>query len=261
MRYLNLRNLLSNNSIIKRILLLKNSISYKVLCKIPLSSLNIYAISAYAFHIIAKNLQTILTASLKPIEKPIPAAYKEYYYIFSKAASDALPPYRPYNHKIELIAEGISIPKLEIVKAYLINNLNKGFIKASSAPYAALVLFVKKANSSLRFYINYYMLNNLTYKDRYLLPLIDKTLLNIRQAFYRIRIDPDSKELTTFRTRYSVYKLPAELNYAIYNKEMLAIIRLFGHFKAELIRAPYRIIIYTDYKALKYFITIKNLSS
>ncbi|CAL3966757.1 unnamed protein product, partial [Diplocarpon coronariae] len=70
----------------------------------------------------------------------------------------------------------MSIPKLEIVKAYLINNFNKGFIKASSAFYATLVLFIKKANSSLRFYINYYMLNNLTYKDRYPLPLIDKTL-------------------------------------------------------------------------------------
>ena len=32
------------------------------------------------------------------------------------------------------------------------------------------------------------------------------TKLNIRQAFYRIRIDPTSKELTTFRTRYGTYK-------------------------------------------------------
>ncbi|KAK6582495.1 hypothetical protein PZA11_004903 [Diplocarpon coronariae] len=45
-----------------------------------------------------------------------------------------------------------------------------------------LVLFMKKANSSLRFYINYYMLNNLTYKDRYPLPLIDKTLARLAGA-------------------------------------------------------------------------------
>jgi hypothetical protein len=32
------------------------------------------------------------------------------------------------------------------------------------------------------------------------------TKLDIRQAFHRIRIDADSKELTTFRTRYSIYK-------------------------------------------------------
>jgi len=30
--------------------------------------------------------------------------------------------------------------------------------------------------------------------------------LNIRQAFYQIRIDPRSKDLTIFRTRYGTYK-------------------------------------------------------
>ncbi|CAL3972653.1 unnamed protein product [Diplocarpon coronariae] len=119
----------------------------------------------------------------------------------------------------------MSIPKLEIVKAYLINNLNKGFIKASSAPYTMLVLFVKKANSSLQFYINYYILNNLIYKDRYPLLLIDKTL--------------QYKSEWLLIAYYSKTIVPAELNYTIYNKKMLAIIRSFGHFKAELIRAPY----------------------
>ena len=32
------------------------------------------------------------------------------------------------------------------------------------------------------------------------------TKLDIRQAFHRIRMDPASKELTTFRTRYGTYK-------------------------------------------------------
>jgi hypothetical protein len=76
---------------------------------------------------------------------------------------------------------------------------------------------VKKANSSLRFCVDFCRLNNLTCKDRYPLPLIDKTLarlakakvytkLDICQAFYKIRIDPNLKELTTFRTRYGSYK-------------------------------------------------------
>jgi len=57
----------------------------------------------------------------------------------------------------------------------------------------------------------------LTRKDQYPLPLIEETLarlskariftkLDIRQAFHRIRIHPDSEELTTFRTRYGAYK-------------------------------------------------------
>jgi hypothetical protein len=32
------------------------------------------------------------------------------------------------------------------------------------------------------------------------------TKLDIRQAFHRIRINPESEELTTFRTRYGQYK-------------------------------------------------------
>jgi hypothetical protein len=32
------------------------------------------------------------------------------------------------------------------------------------------------------------------------------TKLDIRQAFYRIRIYPDLEDLTTFYTRYRVYK-------------------------------------------------------
>ena len=79
------------------------------------------------------------------------------------------------------------------------------------------MLFVKKANGSLQFCVDFRRLNNLTYKDRYPLPLIDKTFtrlakakvyikLNIRQAFYKIRINPNSKELTTFYTYYKSYK-------------------------------------------------------
>jgi hypothetical protein len=79
------------------------------------------------------------------------------------------------------------------------------------------MLFVKKANSSLQFCIDFRKLNNFTCKDRYPLPLIDKTIarlakakiyikLNICQAFYKIRINPNLEELTTFCTRYKSYK-------------------------------------------------------
>jgi hypothetical protein len=70
----------------------------------------------------------------------------------------------------------MSAEELEVVKKYLIKNLDKGFIKSSQAPFVALVLFVKKLDGSLRFCIDYQKLNLLTKKDRYLLPLIDKTL-------------------------------------------------------------------------------------
>jgi hypothetical protein len=70
----------------------------------------------------------------------------------------------------------ITTAELKTVKEYLINNLNKGFIEASQALYAAPVLFVKKPDRSLRFCIDFRKLNQITCKDRYLLSLIDETL-------------------------------------------------------------------------------------
>jgi hypothetical protein len=78
--------------------------------------------------------------------------------VFSKSKSDKLPLHRLYNHKIELKGDNtlgysllykITTAELETVKKYLINNLDKRFIKASQALYAAPVLFVKKLNKSL----------------------------------------------------------------------------------------------------------------
>ena len=163
------------------------------------------------------------------LDQPIPDHLLPWADVFSKPASDELPPHRSYDHKIELTEDGaekalrytplykMSIPELETTKQYLKDNLSKGFIEPSSAPYAAPILFVKKADGSLRFCIDYRALNLLSKKDRYPLPLIDETLarlsgakiftkLDIRQAFHRIRMDPASEELTTFRTRYGAYK-------------------------------------------------------
>jgi hypothetical protein len=149
--------------------------------------------------------------------------------VFSKEASDILPPSRSYDHKIQIddsqdvkdlgfsLLYQQSTAELEELKRYLTENLDKGFIDTSQALFASPVLFVKKPNGSLRFCIDFRKLNRLTRKDRYPLPLIDETFarlakakvfikLDIRQAFHRIRMHPDSEELTTFRTRYGAYK-------------------------------------------------------
>ena len=56
------------------------------------------------------------------------------------------------------------IAELETVKKYLVNNLEKGFIAPSQALFAALILFVKKANGSLQLCIDFCKLNHITYK-------------------------------------------------------------------------------------------------
>jgi hypothetical protein len=110
-----------------------------------------------------------------------------------------------------------SLEELTAMREYLTDNLAKGFIVNSKAPFASSVLFVRKADGSLRFCIDYRKLNAITKKNRYPLPLIDETLaclakakiftkLDIRQAFHRIRIAPESEELTAFRTRYGLFQ-------------------------------------------------------
>ena len=156
----------------------------------------------------------------------LPASYRPYLKDFSKATSDILPPHRLYDHKIELEANcnlghsplySQSTEELLALKKYLSENLDRGFIETSQAPFSSPVLFVRKANGSLRFCIDFRKLNAITRKDRYPLPLIEETLarltrakiftkLDIRQAFHRIRMDTTSEDLTTFRTRYGSYK-------------------------------------------------------
>ena len=59
---------------------------------------------------------------------------------------------------------------------------------------------------------------------------------------------------------FSKTMLPAELNYAVHDKEMLAIVRSFSNWRSELAGAPYQIRVVTDHKALEYFMTSKQLN-
>ena len=53
---------------------------------------------------------------------------------------------------------------------------------------------------------------------------------------------------------------PAKCNYKIYNKELLAIIKYFKQWRPELKGTGFLIKVFSDYKNLQYFITIKQLS-
>jgi hypothetical protein len=162
------------------------------------------------------------------IDKILPDQYKAFRDVFSKKVSDELAPHRPYDLKIELqgnVDEHLgysplykhTVEELEAMKQYVYENLHKGFITPGTAPYASPILFARKSNGGLRFCVDYRKLNAITKKNRYPLPLIDETLtrlsrakfftkFDIRQAFHKIRMHPDSEDLTTFRTRYGSYK-------------------------------------------------------
>jgi hypothetical protein len=153
--------------------------------------------------------------------------FHEYLDVFLKQVADKLPPYRYANHHIMIEKDSklghaplynMSREELDLMKKYIKDNLSKGFIKASKAPFASPVLFVRKLGGGLRFCVNYCKLNAITRKDSYPLPLIDETLtqitgakyltkIDIRHAFNRIRMQTEEDEdLTTFKTRFGSYK-------------------------------------------------------
>ena len=110
----------------------------------------------------------------------------------------------------------IPLKKLDLLRDTLHEYLNRGFIIPSKAAYTSPVLFASKPNGEWRFYVDYRKLNRIIEKDKYLLPLIDKTFrrftkakvfikLNIRHVFHRICMHLDSEKLTAFGTRYRAY--------------------------------------------------------
>jgi len=171
---------------------------------------------------------------LKEVKAKLSSKYHDYLDVFDRAMTDQLFSHCLYDHKIELIDERTSSRsrlyhmsdyKLQKVKNYLIEHLNKDFISSSSASYASLILFVEKKDDSLRFCVDYRKLNALTKRNRYPLPLIDETLariqeskyltrLNIIVAFNKLRMHSGSEDLTTFITSFGFYKyhvMPFEL--------------------------------------------------
>lgn len=156
----------------------------------------------------------------------LPSCYHDLVQVFSKLESEKLPTHRPYDISIELM-EGksptwgpiynLSEDELVVLKAYIDEQLSKGFIRSSNSPCGAPVLFVRKKDGSLRLCVDYRQLNSITKKDRYPLPLIDNlldrlktakifTALDLRGAYNLIRVKKGDEWKTSFRTRYGQYE-------------------------------------------------------
>ena len=111
----------------------------------------------------------------------------------------------------------MSDAELREVKRALDEHRAAGNISPSSAPIASPVLFVRKADGTLRFCVDYRRLNSITEKDRYPLPRIDEILrlvlgskimskIDIHQAFHGVEVAESSRPLTTFRTAYGAWQ-------------------------------------------------------
>ncbi|GJS62516.1 putative reverse transcriptase domain-containing protein [Tanacetum coccineum] len=109
-----------------------------------------------------------------------------------------LPPLRETKFRIELIPGAMPVAKypyrlapseLEELSGQLKELQDKGFIRPSSSPWGAPVLFVKKKDGSFRMCIDYRELNKLTVKNRYPLPRIDDLFDQLQGSQFFSKID------------------------------------------------------------------------
>ncbi|GKC50340.1 putative reverse transcriptase domain-containing protein, partial [Tanacetum coccineum] len=132
-----------------------------------------------------------------------------------------LPPIQEIEFRIELTPRATPVAKspyrlapyeLEELSGQLKELQDKGFIRPSSSPWGAPVLFVKKKDGYFRMCIDYRELNKLTVKNRYPLPRIGDLFdqlqglqffskIDLRSGYHQLRVHEDDIPKTAFITR------------------------------------------------------------
>ncbi|GJZ57247.1 putative reverse transcriptase domain-containing protein, partial [Tanacetum coccineum] len=136
------------------------------------------------------------------------------------------PPPRQVEFRIELVPRAAPIARapyrlapteMRELSVQLQEILEKGFIRPSSSPWGAPVLFLKKKDESFRMCIDYRELNKLTVKNHYPLLRIDDLFdqlqgssvyskINLRSRYHQLCIKGEDIPITAFRTRYGHFE-------------------------------------------------------
>nr|GEX00522.1 putative reverse transcriptase domain-containing protein [Tanacetum cinerariifolium] len=137
-----------------------------------------------------------------------------------------LPPIRQVEFQINLIPGAapvarapyiLSPSEMQELSNQLQELIDRGFIRRSTSPWGAPVLFVKKKDGSFRMCIDYRRLDKLTLKNRYPLPRINDLFdqlqgssvyskIDLRSGYYQLRVRDEDIPKTAFRTRYVHYE-------------------------------------------------------
>jgi hypothetical protein len=109
------------------------------------------------------------------------------------------------------------VNELVELKKQIVELQAKGFIQHSSSPWGAHVLFVEKKDGTQHMCVDYRSLNEVTIKDKYLLPSIKDLFdqmkgtgvfskIDLRSGYHQLKIRESDIPKTAFRTRYGLYE-------------------------------------------------------
>jgi hypothetical protein len=112
----------------------------------------------------------------------------------------------------------MSVEELKELKKQLTKLQGAGYIRPSSSPWGASVLFVQKKDGSQRMCVDYRSLNDVTVKNEYLLPRIKDLFdqmrgarvfskIDLRSGYHQMKIRPSDIPKMAFSTRYGLYEL------------------------------------------------------
>jgi hypothetical protein len=111
----------------------------------------------------------------------------------------------------------MSVEELKELKEQLTKLQEARYIRPNSSPWGAPVLFVQKKDGSQRMCVDYRSLNDVTVKDKYLLPHIEDLFdqmrgarvfskIDLRSGYHQMKIRPFDIPKTAFSTRYGLYE-------------------------------------------------------
>ena len=123
----------------------------------------------------------------------------------------------PGTSTISMTPHRMAPVELQELRVQLQELFDKGFIRPSTSPWGALVLFAKKKDKTLRLCVDYRQLNRVTIKNRYPLPRIDDLFdqfrgarvyskIDLRTGYHQLRVREMDIPKTAFKTRYGHFE-------------------------------------------------------
>lgn len=175
---------------------------------------------------IAKEKDSTFDDLLASTDPRISAVLAEFQDVFTPISHVSELPQRPEDQKIHL-KPGSQIPTSrlrrfsevedEALKKFLKQYIETGRIEVSNSSFGANVLFVRKADGTLRLCVDWRQLNAITVKDSTPLspcaevrehvqgkPILSS--VDVSEAFFSLLLDPEDRHKTAFKTRFGLFQ-------------------------------------------------------